>query len=476
MSAARPDGGGAAPPAGTDAGLVLLVDDDPSARKVARANLALEGFEVLVASSGREGLERLAGADPLAVVTDLMMPELDGIALLGRVQALRPGLPVVVVTAHATVETAVEAMKKGAFHYLTKPIRYDELALVLRHAVEHERRRRDVRRLEGELERAEGFAEVVGSSPALHEVFALVDRVADTEATVLLRGETGTGKELVARALHRRSTRRERPFVAVNCTAIPRELVESEFFGHERGAFTGATGRRAGRFEQAHGSTLFLDEVGDLDPSVQAKLLRVLQEREITRVGGSEPIKVDVRIVAATNRDLEGLVKAGAFRDDLYYRLNVIPIRLPPLRERPGDLPALLGHFLASFAGRYGRSAPPAPLDLLAAMRSHPWPGNVRELRNLCERAVLMGWAAVAPMLGIGGGAPAAPDGLAVDTSVPLLEARQRLVERFEREYLHRLLAEHHGRIGEVARAAGIAERNLYEKLKAYGLSREDYR
>jgi two-component system response regulator AtoC len=391
-----------------------------------------------------------------------------------RVHALRPGLPVVLVTAHATVETAVEAMRKGALHYLTKPIRYDELALVLRHAVAHERQRRDVARLHGELERAAGFEEIVGGSPAMAEVFAMVEQVADADATVLLRGETGTGKELVARALHRRSSRRERAFVAVNCTAIPKDLMESEFFGHEKGSFTGAVSRRIGRFEQAHGSTLFLDEVGDLDLGIQAKLLRVLQEQEITRVGGKDAIRVDVRIVAATNRDLEALVHEGRFRDDLYYRLNVIPIRLPPLRERTSDLPALLEHFLGSFARRYGRPAPVPPPDLLAAARAYPWPGNVRELRNLCERAVLMGWAAVAPILGAAreGPAPGAP----VDTSLPLLDARARVVERFEREYLVRLLKEHKGKVGEVARAAGIAERNLYEKMKAYGLSREDYR
>jgi two-component system response regulator AtoC len=367
-------------------------------------------------------------------------------------------------------------MRKGALHYLTKPLRFDELALVLRHAVAHERARRDVLRLRGELERAAGFEEMVGSSPPIREVFALVEQVAPADATVLLRGETGTGKELVARAIHRRSGRRERPFVAVNCTAIPRELMESEFFGHERGAFTGAAARRIGRFEQADGSTLFLDEVGDLDLAIQAKLLRVLQEQEITRVGARDPLRVDVRIVAATNRDLEALVREGRFRDDLYYRLNVIPLRLPPLRERVGDLPALLEHFLRSFAQRYGRPAPVAPPDLLAAARAYPWPGNVRELRNLCERAVLMGWAAVAPILGAGPrDGPGGAD-LEVDTALPLLEARQRLVERFERAYLTRLLREHRGRIGEVARAAGIAERNLYEKMKAYGLSREDYR
>ncbi|HET9553680.1 MAG TPA: sigma-54 dependent transcriptional regulator [Anaeromyxobacteraceae bacterium] len=456
-------------------GLVLVVDDDPGTRKVARANLALEGFEVLVASSGAEALARLAEADPLAMVSDLMMPDLDGIALMERVHADRPSLPVVLVTANATVETAVQAMRKGALHYLTKPIRFDELALVLRHAVAHERARRDLERLRGELEKAGGFEELVGDSPAMREVFRVVEQVAGADATVLLRGETGTGKELVARALHRRSPRRERPFVAVNCTAVPKELMESEFFGHEKGAFTGATARRHGRFEQADGGTLFLDEVGDLEPGIQAKLLRALQEREITRVGAERAEKVDVRIVAATNRDLEALVKEGRFRDDLYYRLNVIPLRLPPLRERPSDLPALIDHALRSFAERYGRPVPPPPPELLAAARAYPWPGNVRELRNLCERAALMGWAAVAPLLGQAsspGPSLAAP----ADFSLPLLDARARLVERFEREYLTRLLKDHRGRVGEVARAAGIAERNLYEKMKAYGLSREDYR
>ena len=458
------------------AGSILLVDDDASTRKVAKANLALEGFDVAVASSGAEALARLGEGDPLAMVSDLKMPDMDGIALMERVHAIRPSLPVVLVTAHATVETAVQAMRRGALHYLTKPIRFDELALVLRHAVAHERQRRDLARLAGELERAAGFGEMVGTSAPMREVFAMVEQVAPADATVLLRGETGTGKELVARAIHRRSPRAERPFVAVNCTAIPKDLMESEFFGHERGAFTGAAARRIGRFEQADGSTLFLDEVGDLDLAIQAKLLRVLQEQEITRVGGQDPVKLDVRIVAATNRDLEALVKDGRFRDDLYYRLNVIPIRLPPLRERSSDLPDLLQHFLGSFAARYGRAVPIAPPELLAAAAAYPWPGNVRELRNLCERAVLMGWAAVAPILGAGPRPDALSSAQLVDLSLPLLEARQRLVERFEREYLTRLLKEHRGRIGEVARAAGIAERNLYEKMKAYGLSREDYR
>jgi len=456
-------------------GCVLVVDDDPSTRRVARANLSLEGFEVLVASSAAEAIDRLAESDPLALVTDLKMPDADGIALMERVHAVRPWLPVVLVTAHATVETAVQALRRGAHHYLTKPVRWEELALVLRQAIAHERARRDLERLRGELDRAIGFEELIGDSPAMAEVFRVVQQVADADATVLLRGETGTGKELVARALHRRSRRRDLPFVAVNCTAVPRELMESEFFGHEKGAFTGASARRQGRFQQADHGTLFLDEVGDLDPGIQAKLLRVLQEREVTRVGGERPESIDVRVVAATNRDLEALVKEGRFRDDLYYRLNVIPLRLPPLRERMVDLPALLDHFVRSFADRYGRPVPLPPAEVLAAARTYPWPGNVRELRNVCERAALMGWEAVKPLLGSAQQADAALASPA-EFSLPLLDARARLVERFEREYLTRLLREHRGKVGEVARAAGIAERNLYEKMKAYGLSRDDYR
>jgi two-component system, NtrC family, response regulator AtoC len=459
-----------------NAPLVLVVDDDPGTRKVARANLAHEGFEVSSASCAAEALSLLASSDPLAVVCDVKMPDLDGVTLMERIRALRPGLPVVLVTAHATVEAAVSAMRKGALHYLTKPIRYDELALVLRHAVEAERARREVGRLRGELERAAGFDGLVGTAPEIGAVLAMVERIGPTSATVLIHGETGTGKELVARAIHRASPRRDRPFVAVNCSAIPHELMESEFFGHEKGAFTGAVALRAGRFEQADGATLFLDEVGELDLALQAKLLRVVQDGQVTRVGGSREIAVDVRIVAATNRDLSGMVREGRFREDLYYRLNVIPLRLPPLRARPGDLPALLAHFLHVFAERYGREPSPVPPELLSAARAYGWPGNVRELRNVCERAVLLGWDAVAPILQPSAGVALGPQAVQVDTSRPLLEVRQELVERFEREYLAQLLREHRGRVGEVARAAGIAERNLYEKLKQYGLSRDDYR
>jgi two-component system response regulator AtoC len=306
----------------------------------------------------------------------------------------------------------------------------------------------------------------------MREVLAAVERVATTDATVLVHGETGSGKEVVARAIHARSRRAAGPFVAVNCGAIPRDLVESALFGHEKGAFTGAAEASAGVFERADGSTLFLDEVSELDTGAQAKLLRVLQEREITRVGADAPRRVDVRIVAATNRELGALVRDGRFREDLYYRLAVIPLRLPPLRFRPADLDALLDRFAADFAAALGRPAAAPPPEVRAAARAYPWPGNVRELRNLCERAALLGWDAVLPVLA----APAATVGAPTDYERPLLEARAALVERFEREYLERLLRAHRGRVGEVARAAGIAERNLYEKMKAYRLSRDDYR
>ena len=341
------------------AGLVLLVDDDASTRKVAKANLALEGFEVIVASSGAEALARLAESDPLAMVSDLKMPDMDGIALMEKVHAIRPSLPVVLVTAHATVETAVQAMRKGALHYLDEAHPLRRAGARARHAVAHERQRRDVARLTGELERAAGFEEMVGSSPPMREVFSMVEQVAPADATVLLRGETGTGKELVARAIHRRSPRGERPFVAVNCTAIPQDLMETEFFGHERGAFTGAAARRIGRFEQADGWTLFLDEVGDLDLAIQAKLLRVLQEQEITRVGGQD---ADPRSTSGSSPRRTATSRRssseGRFRDDLYYRLERHPHPAAAAARAARGPPRLLEHFLGSFAARYGRPAP----------------------------------------------------------------------------------------------------------------------
>ncbi len=454
--------------------MVLVADDDPGTRRVCEANLSLEGFEVITRSSGEAALEILRDSAPMAAVVDLEMPDMNGIQFIERARALRPSLPIIVVTGHASVGTAVEAMRQGALHYLTKPIQFTELALLLRQAVAGERAQREVVRLHGELERAAGFDEVVHGSKEMAAVLRLVEQVAASEATVLVRGETGTGKELVARALHRLSPRRDKPFVAVNCSAIPAELMESEFFGHERGAFTGAAARRIGRFEQAAGSTLFLDEAGELDLSMQAKLLRVLQEGEFTRVGGERPLKADVRVVAATNRDLEAAVQQGRFRDDLYYRLNVIPIRLPTLSERGGDIQRLMEHFLSSFATRYGRERVPPPPAVMSAAEAYGWPGNVRELRNVCERAVLMGWAAVEPILV---GSRADPCGLAalVDMDQPLLQARQALTHQFEREYLTRLLKKHRGKIGEVARAAGLAERNLYDKMNRLDLDRNDF-
>jgi two-component system response regulator AtoC len=442
-------------------GLILFVDDDPGTRKVARANLPLDGFEVLVASSGAEALARLAESDPLAVVTDLKMPDGDGITLMERIHAERPALPVVLVTAHATVETAVQALRRGARHYLVKPIRWDELALVLQQAVAQERARRDLEQLRGELDRAAGFEELVGSSPAMQEVFRVVQQVAEADASVLLRGETGTGKELVARALHRRSARRDRPFVAVNCTAVPRELMESEFFGHEKGAFTGAVARRQGRFQQAEGGTLFLDEVGDLDLAVQAKLLRALQEREISRVGAERAERVDVRVVAATNRDLEAAVKQGTFRADLYYRLHVVSLRIPPLRERREDIPLLAEHFAQKHGRPEGSAISPAARELLLA---HDWPGNVRELENVVARALALNPSGVVMPEDLPEAVRGTRHSTAPPAGLPDVTDRPTLAE-VERRYATQVLQETAGNKTRAAEILGIDRKTLYRIL-----------
>ena len=464
-------------------GLILLVDDDPGTRKVARANLGLEGFEVLLASSGAEALDLLAGTDPLAVVSDLRMPDLDGIALMAAAHARRPGLPFVLVTAHATVETAVAALRQGAVHYLTKPIRFDELALVLRHAVAGERSRRDVLRLRGELERAAGFEELVGSSPAMRQVFTMVDQVAPTDATVLLRGETGTGKELVARAIHRRSPRRDRPFVAVNCTAVPRELMESEFFGHEKGAFTGAVGRQRGKLEQADNGTLFLDELGEMALPTQSRLLRVLQERTLVRIGGSEQIPFRVRLISATKKDLQEAVGDGTFREDLYFRVVVYPIRVPPLRERKEDLPLLVHHFIRKHRTGSGASVEGFTPEALAQLERHDWPGNVRELENTIHRAIV---AARGPILtaqdfplvaGVDFPAfsPRHPQLRPEPAYAPAPQAPQRVeaatalvtLEDHERAAISRALVEVNGNVKAAADRLQVARSTLYRRIKA---------
>jgi len=366
-------------------GRILFIDDDRAGREVALFNLRKAGYEVTAASDGQEGLAAFSPGTFDLVITDVKMPGISGIEVLRRIRSQAPDVPVLVITAFGNVETAVEAMKEGAYDFIGKPFHRDQLLLSVGKAFERRRLAAEVRDLRiraGGVER-----EIVSASSSMRQVLSIADRVAETEATILITGESGTGKEAVARRIHVHSRRPEGPFVAVNCAAIPGELLESELFGHARGAFTGAVRDRAGRFRQASGGTLFLDEVGEIPLALQAKLLRALQERAVDVVGGDHPVPVDVRILAATNRDLVEKIREGAFREDLYYRLNVVEIRVPPLRDRPEDIPPLVEYFMKELGAGRELSVPPAVMEELAA---RPWPGNVRELKNACERMAIL--------------------------------------------------------------------------------------
>jgi len=366
---------------------VLIIDDDESLRKVIGYMLEEAGYDVDRAASAEEGLRLVETRRPDLVLSDIKMPKRDGIELLRDIKRIDASIPVVILTAFASVETAVEAMKRGATDYLTKPISRDDLTLTVEKTLKLHRLEAENETLRTTLRDRFRFDSIIGLSPAMTAMFDVLKKIAPTDATVLVTGESGTGKELIAKAIHYHSPRRERRLVAVNCAAIPHELLESELFGHVRGAFTGAIRNKMGKFELAHGGTLFLDEIGAMPVHLQAKLLRALQEREIERVGDEQTIEVDVRVIAATNRSLSALVAAGEFREDLFYRLNVVPVQVPPLRERRGDIPLLVKHFVGRFAN--GAHVTVAR-DALDALEKYRWPGNVRELENFCERAVLM--------------------------------------------------------------------------------------
>ncbi len=371
-------------------GRVVVIDDEVNAAAALETLLKEDGYEVSRAHDARTGLLLLEKEEPDVVLTDLRMPGMDGIELLTRIKQIRPEIMVILMTAYGTVKTAVKAMKLGAEDYLGKPIDVEELEVVLEKVLEKKSLLAETRGLRERLEHKYRFDNLVGESPEMLAAFKTIRQVAPSAASVLLLGESGTGKELFAQALHQNSTRRAKPFVKVACAALPETLLESELFGHEKGSFTGAVYARAGRFESADGGTLFLDEIGDISPTVQVKLLRFLEQREFERVGGNKTFKVDVRIVAATHRDLKKRVEEGTFREDLYYRLNVIEVNIPPLRERPGDVPLLAQHFLAKYSAANGKEIQGLSDDVMALLIAHPWPGNVRELENAMERAVVL--------------------------------------------------------------------------------------
>ncbi len=367
---------------------ILVVDDEQSMRDVLSIMLKRAGYAVTVASDGDEAIAHLGKEIFDLVITDLKMPKVSGLDVLKAVKASSPDTVVLVITAFASAESAVEAMKHGAYDYLTKPFQVDEVQLIIRNALERRRLSTENMLLKREMASQSSFAQIIGKSEAMQKVFDIVRKVADSRSNVLIFGESGTGKELVARAIHYNSARASMPFVTVNCSAVPETLLESELFGHMKGSFTGAVSNKAGLFEVANGGTIFLDEIGDTSLATQVKLLRVIQEREFRRIGGTQDVKVDVRIIAATNKDLEKAVAEGTFREDLYYRLDVIPIVLPPLRLRTGDIPLLVQHFLDKFCRESGKPVPAITGEAMRVLLEHEWRGNVRELENLIERVV----------------------------------------------------------------------------------------
>jgi two-component system nitrogen regulation response regulator NtrX len=455
---------------------VLLIDDEPNIRRMVGALLAAEGYDVRTADDGASGLALALETEPDVAMVDLMMPgDLDGMAVLRTLREQRSELPVIMMSGRAGLSDAVRATKLGAFAFLEKPLTPESVLVTISAALELRGARREARALR---EEAGLGGQMVGNSVVMQRVRELIARVAPTDARVLISGESGTGKELVAAAIHADSARRDRAFVRVNCAAIPRDLVESEMFGHEKGAFTGALERRIGRFELADKGTLFLDEVGDLGPEAQAKLLRAIEAKEIERVGGGKPIPIDVRIVAATNKDLERASREGAFRDDLLFRLNVIPLNLPPLRERLEDIPALVRHFSALHRARTGRTLPTWADDALGALARYRWPGNVRELANIVERLVILFAGQHVTATQVRDVLPASTDlpgersgsrAIALDgpdTDLPLADA----LDAYERFLVVNALTAASGNVAEAARRLQTDRPNLYRRMRRLGI------
>lgn len=445
---------------------ILIVDDEAGVRSALSGVLRDEGYTVEAVESGEACLDRAIRQTFDAIVLDIWLPGMDGLATLAKLQERHVDAPVVMISGHGNIESAVRAIKMGAFDFVEKPLSLDKTVLVVGNAVKQRRLEAENRELRATVDRRQT---IVGDSYVMRQLLEQVAMAAPTNGRVLIYGENGTGKELVARTIHGHSRRARGPFIEVNCAAIPEELIESELFGHMKGSFTGATADRRGKFELADGGTLFLDEIGDMSVKTQAKVLRALQEQVVEPVGGQSSVKVDVRVIAATNKDLPTEIRAGRFREDLYFRLNVIPISVPPLRERENDAILLAGHFIGEFAREYGRR--PKHLDVGAAtgLRSYRWPGNVRELRNVIERLMIMvpGDTITLPNLAFLEGTASLGTEPAGAPALPLHEAR----DRFEREYIMRALAAHNGNISRTADALGVERSNLYRKMRGFGIA-----
>lgn len=451
---------------------ILIIDDEESVRKSLADVMRDEGYDVVTAASGREGIELLGETQPSLALLDIAMPDMDGIEVLRRFREMRPDMPVIMVTGHGTIETAVKTTKMGAYDFMVKPPELAHLILVVKHGLEEFRLREENENLKKNIERR---SVIVGESEKINALKQQIALAGPTNGWVLIHGESGTGKELVARAIHRASKRYSGPFVEVNCAAIPQELIESELFGHEKGSFTGAIGMKRGKFELADKGTIFLDEIADMSLATQAKVLRVLQGQEFQRVGGTRTLKVDVRVIAASNKNLANEIKKGAFREDLYYRLNVIPLTVSPLRERSDDIPRLVRHFLKEFSNEYGQKPKTIDDEALALFVRYAWPGNVRELRNIIERLLIM---APGPVIRLSDIPPPLSNAEAVRKgrermpggSATLKDARAE----FEREFITQKLREHNGNVSKTADAINVERSNLHRKIKALGIEMED--
>jgi two-component system nitrogen regulation response regulator NtrX len=449
---------------------ILVIDDEAEIRRSVRMILEYEGYDVIEASSGPEGLTMVEREAPDLVFLDIKMPGMDGLDALQRIKASNEALPVVIISGHGTVSTAVEATKAGAFDFIEKPLASERVLVTIRNALDQTRLRDENTSLKRAVEVRH---QMVGESASLRQVWDAIKRAAPTNATVLLLGESGSGKELVARSIHRNSLRSRDRFVQVNCAAIPEELIESELFGHEKGSFTGATEKQIGKFEQADHGTIFLDEVGDMSAKTQAKVLRVLQEGEVERLGSARTIKVDVRVIAATNKDLEAEIEKGNFREDLYFRLSVIPIRVPPLRDRPEDIPALVRHFADLFSrdnNRKPQRFTPAALEYMQKAR---WKGNVRELKNTVERLIIMTPGEVVDVADLRDIVRLEPKGGPSDNEKERFGTLREFKESAERTFLVGKLRENNWNISKTAEVIGTPRSNLYKKLEQYGITQE---
>ena len=448
---------------------IAVVDDDLEMGRLVRDVLTEEGFHVTQYETGSEALMDFKKETPVVLITDLRMKTIDGMMLLKKVHADFPKVSVIMMTAFGSVETAIEAMKNGAFHYIIKPFKNEELVLLTRRAVENSRLNSENNLLRQELKKTFSLDSIIGKSPAMNGLFDVIKRVSSASANVLISGESGTGKEVIARAIHNLGPRKNKAFVPVNVTAIPETLLESELFGHVKGSFTGAIGDKKGLFEEANGGTIFLDEIGDMSLALQAKLLRVLQDKQVRPVGGNEAKQIDVRIMAATHRDLRALAGEGKFREDLYYRLNVIPVRVPSLRERTEDIPLLVNHFINRFAAENGSRVEGITPEAMAYLVANPWPGNVRELENVIERAVVLSQSNLIT--------PSEVMGSTVESAKKTIQQMYSdtpTLEKLEERYIKLVLGQTNNQKEEAAKILGISRRTLYRKEQLYGMAPKD--